>query len=58
MLLCAAAGVAGYGPAWLALFALGLVQIGLVLTTRQRDDGAELRLRIVLEDDRRGADLV
>jgi hypothetical protein len=52
MLLAAAAGVAGYEPAWLALAVLGLVQTGLVWTAKDWNGSAELRLGIVVKDAR------
>lgn len=52
ILLTAAAGVAGYKPAWVALAVLGLVHAALVASAREREGGAELRLGIRLEDAR------
>jgi glycopeptide antibiotics resistance protein len=52
MLLAAAAGVAGYEPAWIMLTALALVQAGLVWTAKDWNGSAELRLGIVVEDAR------
>ena len=44
MLLAAAAGVAGFEFAWIALAALALVQAGLVWTAKDWNGAAELRL--------------
>ena len=52
MLLAAAAGVAGFEPAWALLALLALVQTALVWTARDRNGGAELRLGIVVKDAR------
>lgn len=52
MLLAAAAGVAGYEPAWVALAALALVNAGLVWTAKERNGAAELRLGIAITDSR------
>ena len=52
MLLAAAAGVAGYEPAWIALTVLAVVQIGLVWNAKDWNGGAELRLGVVISDSR------
>jgi len=52
MLLAAAAGVAGFEPAWALLAVLALIQVGLVWTARDWNGGAELRLGIVVKDAR------
>jgi glycopeptide antibiotics resistance protein len=52
MLVTAAAGVAGFEPAWVLFGLLALVQVGLVWTAREWNGGAELRLGIVVKDAR------
>ena len=52
MLLAAAAGVAGFEPAWAAFALLAALQTTLVLTARESNGGAELRLGIVVRDAR------
>ena len=52
MLLVAAAGVAGFEFAWIVLAAMAIVQAGLVWNARDWNGSAELRLGIILQDDR------
>jgi hypothetical protein len=52
MLLAAAAGVAGFEFAWIVLAALAFVQAGLVWKAKDWNGSAELRLGIILKDDR------
>ena len=52
MLLAAAAGVAGFEFAWIVLAALAVVQAGLVWNAKDWNGSAELRLGIILKDDR------
>lgn len=52
LLLCAAAGVAGFEPAWTAFVLLGLTQAMLVATGRRRNGSVALRLGMELEDAR------
>ena len=52
MLLAAAAGVAGFEPAWAALAFLAALHTFLVWTAKEWNGGAELRLGIVLRDAR------
>jgi glycopeptide antibiotics resistance protein len=52
MLAAAAAGVAGFEPAWIALAILAAVQALLVATAKERRGGAELRLGIAVVDTR------
>jgi glycopeptide antibiotics resistance protein len=52
MILAAAAGVAGFEPAWLVLLALALLQTVLVWTAKDWNNAAELRLGIVVKDAR------
>ncbi|MDQ3759038.1 MAG: VanZ family protein [Actinomycetota bacterium] len=52
ILLAAAAGVAGFEPAWAALGLLALVQAYLVATANRWRNGVELRLGIQITDSR------
>ncbi len=52
MLLAAAAGVAGFEPAWIALALLVTLQLLLVATAKAWRGGAELRLGILITDSR------
>jgi len=52
MLLAAAAGVAGFVPAWVALTVLALLQTLFVVKAKKWRDGVELRAGILITDSR------
>jgi glycopeptide antibiotics resistance protein len=52
MLLAAAAGLAGFGFGWILLAALALLHAWLVWSAKDWNGSAELRLGIILQDDR------